>query len=226
MTGDDEDATKVETTLPRSRSRSRSATKARPKPGPSILEVLNCKKDKEGDKPVVKGIETFASIASRPPLPKATRLTVMEAAISAATDELAAAISKHSADFHALLTSSSVKRTPARENRIRADNVALMTAATIEFSKLGELALLWRGYTRLRGRKRGLFCRYLRRLPPTPMLISAGQRPILVKDSEGYFTVNRRSRSPLLTGNIPPHQEGRCELTSSRKIFRRPGRMI
>ena len=54
MTGDDEDATKVETTLPRSRSRSRSATKSRLKPGPSILEVLNCKKDMEGDKPVDK----------------------------------------------------------------------------------------------------------------------------------------------------------------------------
>jgi hypothetical protein len=113
MTGDDEDATKVETTLPRTRSRSRSATKSRLKPGPSILEVLNCKKDKEGDKPVVKGIETFASIASRPPSPKATRLTVTEAAIAAATDELAVVISKHSADFHALLTSSTVKRTPA-----------------------------------------------------------------------------------------------------------------
>jgi hypothetical protein len=113
MTGDDKDATKVETTLPHSRTRSRSASKSRFKPGPSILEVLNCKKDMEGEKPVVKEIETFASIAARPPSPKATRLTVTEAAIAAATDGLAAAISKHSADFHALLTSSSVKRTPA-----------------------------------------------------------------------------------------------------------------
>ena len=56
MTGDDEDATKVETTLPRSRSRSRSATKSRLKPGPSILEVLNCKKDIDKNKPVVKEI--------------------------------------------------------------------------------------------------------------------------------------------------------------------------
>jgi len=114
MTGEDEDATKVETTLPRSRSRSRSATKSRLKPpGPSILEVLTCKKDMEGGKPVGEEIKTFASIPSRPPSPKATRLTITEAAISAATDELVVAILKHSADFHALLTSSSVKRTPA-----------------------------------------------------------------------------------------------------------------
>jgi hypothetical protein len=127
----------VDTTLPCSRSRSRSATKSRLKSGPSILEVLNCKKDMEEDKTVVKEIETFASIASRPPSPKATRFTVTEAAIAAATDELAAAISKHSADFKALVTSLKVKRTPARENRIRVDNVALMAAATICIQKAG-----------------------------------------------------------------------------------------
>ena len=130
MTGENEEATKVEITLPRSRSRSRSAPKSRLVSGLSILEVLNSKKDMEGDKPAVKEIETFASIASRPPSPKATRPTVMETAISA-SDELAAAISKHSADFKALVTSTKVKRTPARENRIRADNVALMATATI-----------------------------------------------------------------------------------------------
>ncbi len=132
MTGDEEAATKVETALPHTRSRSCSATnKSHLKSGPSILEVLNCKKDMDKNKPDVKEIETFASIASRPPSPKATRFTVTEAAIAAATDELAAAISKHSADFQALLTSSIVKRTPARENRIRANNVFLMTSATI-----------------------------------------------------------------------------------------------
>jgi hypothetical protein len=49
----------------------------------------------EEDKPVLKEIETFASIASRPPSPKATHYTATEAAIAAATDKLAAAISKH-----------------------------------------------------------------------------------------------------------------------------------
>jgi hypothetical protein len=137
MTGDDEDATKVDTALPRSRSCSRSATKSPLKPGPSILEVLNCKKDIDKNKPVVKEIKTFASIASRPPSPKATRFTVTEAAIAAATDKLVAAILKHSADFQAFITSSIVKRTTARENRIRANNVALMALATIRIQQAG-----------------------------------------------------------------------------------------
>ena len=114
MTGDEEDATKVETALTHTRSRSCSATKkSHLKSGPSILEVLNCKKDMDKKQPDVKEIETFASIVLRPPSPKATRFTVMEAAIAAAMDELAVAILKHSADFQALLTSSIVKRTPA-----------------------------------------------------------------------------------------------------------------
>ena len=67
MTGDDDDETKVDTddetkvdtTLPRSRFRSRSATKSRLKQGLSILEVLNCKTDMEGDKPAVKKNRDF-----------------------------------------------------------------------------------------------------------------------------------------------------------------------
>jgi hypothetical protein len=43
--------------------------------------------------------KTFASIASRPPSPKATKFTVTEAGRAAATEELAVAISKHRADF-------------------------------------------------------------------------------------------------------------------------------
>ncbi len=99
MTGDDEDTNKAETTLTRSRSRSRSASRSRPQPGPSILEVLTSTKTIDGGKLGVKGIETFASIASRPPSPNSMRHTDMEAALSAAKEELAAAITKHSADF-------------------------------------------------------------------------------------------------------------------------------
>ena len=86
MSGENEDANKVEITLPHSKSRSRSATKSRLVSGLSILEVLNSKKDIGGDK-LVKEIETFTSIALRPPSPNATRLTVTEAAISASTDK-------------------------------------------------------------------------------------------------------------------------------------------
>ncbi len=108
MTRDNEAAIKVDVTCPCSRSCSCSATKSHPKSGPitraatptSILEVLNSKKDKAKNNPAVKAMEeTFASIASRPPLPKATKFTVTEASRAAATEELAAAISKHRVDF-------------------------------------------------------------------------------------------------------------------------------
>jgi len=131
MSGENEDANKVEI---RSRFRSRSTTKSRLVSGLTILEVLNSKKDIGGDKPV-KEIETFASIASRSPSPNTTRLTVTEAAIAVATDEFTAAILKHRADFKALVTSSKVS--PPQENRIRADNVALMAAATIRVQQAG-----------------------------------------------------------------------------------------
>jgi hypothetical protein len=122
MTRDDEAAIKVDVAHPRSRSCSHSATKSRPKSGPitcastptSILEVLNSKKDKAKNNPAIKAMEeTFASIASRPPSPKDMKFTLTEAARATATEELAAAILKYRADFQAMLTSPTVKRTLA-----------------------------------------------------------------------------------------------------------------
>ncbi len=126
----------------RPRSQSCSHSRSHPKPGPSsntraatpisILEVLNSKEDKAKDNPAVEAMEeTFASIASRPPSPRATRFTIKEAAIAAAMAELAVAISKHRDNFQTMLSSSIRKITPARENRLRANNMALMTSATI-----------------------------------------------------------------------------------------------
>jgi hypothetical protein len=146
MTRDDKAAIKVDAARSHSRPPSCSATKFRPKSEPitrtatptSILEVLNYKKDKVKNNPAVEEMEeTFASIASRPPLPKAMKFTVTEAARAAATEELVVAISKHRADFQAMLTSPTVKRTPAQENRLRANNVALMTLATICIQQAG-----------------------------------------------------------------------------------------
>jgi len=209
MTGENEDATKVEITLPRSRSRSRSATKSRHVSGLSILEVLNSKKDMEGDKPAVKEIATFASIASRPPSPKATRITVLEAVISAATDELAAMISKHSADFKALVTSSKVTRTPAQENRIRADNVALMAAATIRIQQAGGTRIaLERLYEIARQEKRAVL-QLLEKAPANTHADPGSSKTTmsLVTDSEGF--------SPLVVGlDLPSSRE---ILTSTRR---------
>ena len=221
MTGDDKDATKVDTALPRSRSRSRSASKSRFKSGPSILEFLNCKKDMDKNKPVVKEIETFASIASRPPSPKATRHTVAEAAIAVATDKLAAAISKHSADFQALVTSSIVKRTTALENRIRADNVALMVSATSRVQKAGGTCIaLERLYEMARQEEKAVLQLPGRAPTVTNADISGSKTTMsVVTDAEGFSTVNCRNRSPLLTGNPAQHQAVRFESTSSRKNF-------
>ena len=225
MTGDDEEATKVETPLPRSRSRSCSATKSRLKSGPTFLEVLNCKKDMEGDNPVVKEIETFPYITSRPPSLKATRFTVTEAAISAATDESAAAISKHSADFKALVTSLKVKRTPAQENRIRADNVALMAAATIRVQQAGGTRVaLERLYEISRQEERAVM-QLLEKTPANTHADLGGSKTTmsLVTGSEGFFTVNHWNRSPLLTGNTAPAPGGKVRINLFTEDFLKAG---
>ena len=225
MTGEAKDAAKVETALPRSRSRSRSATKSRLKTGPTILEVLNCKKDLDDDKPLVPVIKTFASIASRPPSPKATHYTATEAAIAAATDELAAAIAKHSADFHALLTSSSMKRTPARENRIRADNVALMTAATIRVQQAGVTHIALERLYEIARQEEGAVMQKLEKAPAIIHADLGGSKTTksLVTDSEGFFAINRRNRSPLLTGNTAPVPGGKVRVNLFTEDFQKAG---
>ena len=225
MTGDDEDETMVDTTLPRSRSRSRSATKSHLKSGPSILEVLNCKKDMEEDKPVVKEIETFASIASRPPSLKVTRFTVTEAAIAAATDKLVAAISKHSADFKALVISLKVTRTPARENRIRADNAALMAAATIRLQKAGGTHIALEGLYKIARQEERAVMQLLEKAPAIIHADLGGSKTTmsLVTDSEGFSTVNRQNRSPLLMGNTAPAPGGKVRVNLFTEDFLKAG---
>jgi len=225
MTGENKDATKVEITLPCFRSHSRSATKSHLVSGLSILEVLKSKQDMGGDKPAVKEIKTFSSIASRPPSLKATRLTVTEAAISAATDKLAAAFLKHSADFKVLVTSLKVKRTPARENRIRADNVALMAAATIRIQQArGTCITLERLYKIARQEERAVL-QLLEKVPTNTHADLDGSKTTmsLVTDSEGFFTINRRSRSPLLKGNTSPAPGGMMQVNLFTEDFLKAG---
>ena len=201
MTRDDEAATKVDAAHSRSRSRSCSATKSHPKSGPitravtptSILEVLNSKKDKAKNNPVVEAMEeTFASITSRPPSPKATKFTVTEAARAAATEELAAAILKHRADFQAMLTSPTVKRTPAQENRLRADNVALMTSATIRVQQAGGTRItLERLYKIARQEERTARQLHGKALATTLVELSKSKTTMsLITDTEGFSIVN------------------------------------
>jgi hypothetical protein len=194
---------------PCSRSRSWSAPKSHPKPertprtanpsksssnpSKSILEVLNSKSDKVKNNPAVKTMEeTFASIALRPPLPKVTKFTLTEAAIAAAMAELAAAISKHRADFQTMLTSSITKRTPARENRLRADNVALMTLAIICIQQAGGTRItLERLYKLARQQERAARQSHEKALTSTPVETNELKTTMsMIMDAEGFSIIN------------------------------------
>ncbi len=73
---------------------------------------------------------------------KVKKFTVTAADIAAARAELVAAILKHRANFQTMLTSSIAKITPAQENRLRADNVALMISATICVQQAGGMRIM------------------------------------------------------------------------------------
>ena len=179
----------------------------------------------DGERKAVKDIETFASIASRPPSPKSTRLTVMEAAISAAKEELAVAISKHSADFKALVTSSKEKRTPARENRIRSDNVALMAAASIHVQQAGGARIaLERLYEIARQGERAVL-QLLEKAPTNNQTDLGGSKTTmsLIMNAEGFLSVTRRSKSPPLTGNTAQAQGGKVQVDLFTEDFQKAG---
>jgi hypothetical protein len=150
--------------------------------------------------------ETFASIASRPPLPKATKFTVTEAARAAAMEELAAAILKHRADFQAMLTFSTVKRTPAQENRLRAYNVALMTSATIRVQQAGGMRItLERLYEIARQEERAARQLHGKALATTLIELSELKNTMsTITDAEGFAILNRQSSSPFLKANPAP----------------------
>jgi hypothetical protein len=192
-------------------SQSCSRSRSHPKPGPSsstraatpisILEVLNSKKDKAKDNPAVEPMEeTFASIALRPPSPRATRFTIKEAAIAADTAELAAAISKHRDDFQTMLSSLIRKITPARENRLRANNVALMTSATICVQQAGGTRIsLERMYEIARQEESSARQNHERTLAKSLVETNESTTTMsTITDAEGYTVINRRSGPPTL----------------------------
>jgi hypothetical protein len=188
----------------------------------SIPEVLNSKKDKAKNNPAVEAMEeTFASIASRPPSPKATKFTVTEAARAAATEELAAATSKHRADFQAMLTSPTMKRTPAQENRLRANNVALMTSATIRVQQAGRTRItLERLYKIERQEERAARQLHGKALATTLVGLSNSQTTMsLITDAEGFSIINHQSSSPFLKANPAPTPGDRPRVNLLMKEF-------
>ena len=105
-----------------------------------------------------------------------------------------------------VLTSSIVKRTPARENRIRADNVALMAAATICVQQAGGTRIALERLYEIARREERAVLQLLEKSPTNTHEDLGGPKTTmsLVTDSEGFSTVNRRSGSPLLKGNTSP----------------------
>jgi hypothetical protein len=153
------------------------------------------------------------------------RFTVTEAAIAAATDNLAAAILKHSADFQALLISSIVKRTPARENRIRADNVALMASATICIQQAGGTCIALERLCEIARQEERAVLQLLEKAPAITHADLSGSKTMmsLVTDSEGFFTVNSQNSSPLLMANPAPATGGKVRVNLFTEEFLKAG---
>ena len=86
-----------------------------------------------------------------------------------------------------------MKRTPARENRVRADNVALMAAASIRVQQAGGTRIaLERLYEIARQEERAVL-QLLEKAPTTTQADLGGSKTTmsLITDSEGFFAVTR-----------------------------------
>jgi hypothetical protein len=103
-----------------------------PKPPITILKVLNTKQTND----IPKAPHTFAQAAARPQSP--ADLTSTEVAIALATAEFTATVRKYQDNFQSLLKSAAPGSVPdSKIKRVRADNVALMTSATIKVQQAG-----------------------------------------------------------------------------------------
>jgi hypothetical protein len=116
------------------------------------------------------------------------------------------AISKQRADFQAMLTSPTVKRTPARENRLRANNVALMTSATICVQQAGGTRItLERLYEIASQEERAARQLHGKALATTLVELSELKTMMsLITDADGFSIINRRSSSPSLKAKPAP----------------------
>ncbi len=149
----------------------------------------------------------------------------MEAELSAAKVELAVAISKHSADFKALVTSSKVKRTPGQENRIRANNVALMVAASICVQQAGGTRMaLERLYEIARQGERAVL-QLLEEAPTNNQADHGGSKSTMsvITDAEGFSSVTCRSKSPPLTGSTAQARGGKVRVNLFTEDFQKAG---
>ena len=132
---------------------------------------------------------------------------------------------KHRADFQAMLTSLIAKRTSSRENRIRADNVALMTFATIRIQHGGGTRnALERLYEIARQEERTVFQQHETALATSHAALSKIKPTMsMIKDAEGFSTVNHWSSPPLLTANHAPPPGGKIHINLFTEEFLKAG---
>jgi hypothetical protein len=103
-----------------------------------------------------------------------------------------------------------VKRTPGRENRIRADNVALTVAASTCIQQAGGTRMaLERLYEIARQGERAVL-QLLEEAPTNNQADHGGSKSTmrLITDAEGFSSVTRRSKSPPLTGSTAQARGG------------------
>ncbi len=209
---EEEPSLKIMTTT-RARSRSQSIPKSYVPIASVPGERASTPAESKGNSAVALPKETFASIAARPPSPKATKSSVTEAATVAATADFAAMVSKHRADYLILLASTPAKQTPAQVNRLRVDNVALMTSATIRVQQAGGTHIsLERLYEIARDKEKAAKQLHDMALVTTALKAN-GLVPTMsnAKDAEGFKIVDCRSSSPSGSSpkpNIPPAIKG------------------
>jgi hypothetical protein len=92
-----------------------------------------------------------------------------------------------------MLTSPTVKRTPAQENRLRANNMALMTLATICVQQAGGMRItLERQYKIARQEERAARQLHGKALATTLVELSKSKTMMsTITDAEGFTIVNR-----------------------------------
>jgi hypothetical protein len=178
-----------------------------PKSPVTSLEVLNTKRTND----IPKAPHTFAQAAAQPPSP--ADLTSTEVAIASATAEFTVTVRKYQDDFRSLLKSAAPGLVPdSKIKRVRADNVALMTSATIKVQQAGgtrfSLKTLYK-IARLEEKEARLYTDKV--LAHNSTSTNAKEMATMmssITDSDGYTTVTRCGRSPISSPPKPQLQSG------------------
>ncbi len=182
-------------------------------PSTSILDVLNSRKVKETAK-VMKTSGTFTQAAAWPPSPDP--LASVKAAIASAAANFMAAVKKHQDNFQSLLKSAApgILLSVSKIKQLRADNIALMTAATTRVQHAGGTRFSLKTlYDHARSEEKEARRLVDKEFAHNSTLANAKDAATMmssITDSDGYTTISRRGRSPTTSPPRPhPQPEGK-----------------